>query len=201
MRLAALALCGWAVAAGASAQGREYGVKGGVNLSTFNSDADGESVSYDAALPGVAVGGFVIWPVASRLAFAPEVLFSQKGGKTEVAGGKLTQRIDYLEVPLLASYRLFGAAARSVSIVGGASFGVRLGANTRATYGSSTVETDIQDEVKSTDAGIVAGAAYRRGRLIVDGRYTFGLVDVDKQTDDSVMVKNRALTFLAGWKF
>jgi hypothetical protein len=46
----------------------------------------------------------------------------------------------------------------------------------------------------------VGGAAWHRRRLVVEGRYTFGFTDLD-DNDDTVTVKNRTLSILAGWRF
>ena len=64
---------------------------------------------------------------------------------------------------------------------------------------AQTLEQDITDDVKSSDFGVVGGAAYHRGRLVIEGRYTFGFTDLDEDAD--VTVKNRSLSILAGWRF
>jgi len=199
MRVAAAIL--WAmsvVATTAGAQGLEYGVKGGVNLSTFHSEIAGESTPYDL-LTGFSVGASITWPLGNRLALEPEVLFSQKGAKADAAGGTLTQRVEYLEVPVLGTYRIFGGPDRHVSAVGGVSIGWRLRAKARASFGTDTLEQDITDDVKSSDFGVVGGAAYHRDRLVIEGRYTFGFTDLDEDAD--VRVKNRSLSIRARWRF
>ena len=59
----------------------------------------------------------------------------------------------------------------------------------------------MSDEVKSTDVGVVGGVAYHIGRLVIDGRYSWGLTDIDDETEDTIHVKNRSFSVLAGWRF
>lgn len=49
------------------------------------------------------------------LSFAPEVLFSQKGYKAETADGTFRQKTNYIDIPLLAKFRV----ARGFNIVAG----------------------------------------------------------------------------------
>jgi hypothetical protein len=199
----AVLLTAWvlvAIASSASGQGLGFGVKGGAAVSTWATEADGDEAPFDS-MTGVVAGGFLTWPLGGRLELQPEVLFSQKGVAYDDGGQKLTQRLEYLEVPVLVSYRLFGGAGRQVSAFAGPSLGVRLRARARSSFGDSTLERDITDDVATTDTAIVFGAAYRRGRLVIDGRYGLGLADIDKQSDDGLTVKNRAVSIMAGWRF
>jgi len=45
-------------------------------------------------------------PVAYPLSFAPEVLYSQKGYAATTTDGNFTQRSNFIDVPLLAKFRL-----------------------------------------------------------------------------------------------
>src|SRR5215210_1399455 len=90
-----------AVASVASAQGLRFGVKAGVTLAELHEDISGETTPFDFR-SGLVAGGFVSWPLGSRLELQPEVLFTQKGAKISQGGGTLTQKLDYLDVPVLA---------------------------------------------------------------------------------------------------
>ena len=67
--------------------------------------------------------------------------------------------------------------------------------------GGSTIELDVSDQVTRTNFSIVGGLAYHRGRLVVDGRYAWGLSDIDKDTSDQITITTRGISFLAGWRF
>jgi Outer membrane protein beta-barrel domain len=190
-----------AVASAAGAQGLGFGVKGGVILADLHEDDNGQTTPFDFRT-GLVAGGFVTWPLGSRLEIQPEVLFTQKGAKVEQGGGTLTQKLDYVDVPVLASYRIFGAPGRHLAVFAGPAFGVRVRAKSSASFsGGSTVEDDVSDQVARTDLAIVGGAAYHRGRLVVDGRYSWGFSDIDQDKSDDVKIRNRGISFLAGWRF
>jgi outer membrane immunogenic protein len=203
MRLAAaciLGLVALAAAADADAQGLEYGVKGGVTLADLQAGGDAEAGSFDFRV-GFAVGGFVALPLGGRLEFQPEALYVQKGAKSDELGGTSTEKLDYLDVPLLVSYRIKGSRERNIAVFGGPSVGVRLRARSNASFSGGSFEEDVSDQVKSTEFAAVAGLAYHRGRLVVDGRYSWGFTDIDKETGDGVEIRNRVILFLAGWRF
>jgi len=203
MRVPAVCLIGMMVmgsAVAASAQGLEYGVKGGVTLADLNETSDTDNASFDLRV-GFLVGGFVTWPLGGRLAFQPEALFTQKGAKSDQLGGTSTEKLDYLDIPLLVSYRITGTRERNFSAFGGPSVGVLLRARSSASFGGTSFEENVKDQVKSTDFAVVGGLAYHRGRFVVDGRYSWGLTDIDKETGDGVEIRNRGISFLAGWKF
>lgn len=45
-------------------------------------------------------------PIAYNFSFAPEVLYSQKGYFAETTDGNLTQRYNFIDVPLLAKFKI-----------------------------------------------------------------------------------------------
>ena len=190
-----------AVPAAARAQGLGFGAKGGVTLATLHEDASGETTPFDFRT-GVIAGGFVTWPLGSRLALQPEVLFTQAGAKANLGGGSSTQKLDYVDVPVLASYRIAGGPERHLAVFGGPAFGIRVRAKSEASFGGgSTLEMDVSDQVTRTNLSVVGGLAYHRGRLVVDGRYSWGLSDIDKDTTDKIKINTRGMSFMAGWSF
>jgi len=184
----------------AVAQGLTYGVKGGVTLANLSEEAEADTTAFDNRI-GFVAGGFVTWPLSGRLALQPEALFTQKGAKIDQGGGTLTQQLDYLDVPVLIRYRLTGTDARHFSLFGGPAIGVKLRARSRASFGETAIEDDIGDQVKSTDVSVVGGVSYHRGRGSVEGRYAWGVSDIDKDTTDDVTIRTRGISILAGWRF
>jgi len=188
------------VVAPAAAQGLTYGVKGGVTLATLAEDDDGDAISFDNRI-GLVAGGFVNWPLGGRLALQPEALFTQKGAKVEEGGGTLTEQLDYLDVPVLIHYRLTGSDTRHLSVFGGPAIGLKLRARSRASFGGTAVEDDVSDRVKPADLSIVGGVSYQRGRVSIEGRYAWGVSDIDKDSADDVTIRTRGISVLAGWRF
>ena len=182
-----------------SAQGFGVGAKGGVNVASQQVTGDTDGPSLDSRI-GVVAGGFVTLPLASWLDLQAEGLYSQKGARLKFMGIESTLALDYLDVPVLARIRLGGGHSRYYA-VGGATMSVLLRARARTKFSGSTEDVDVADQVERFDFGVTAGGGVEIGRLIIDGRYTFGLTDIDKDTTDASHTKNRALSVTAGVRF
>ncbi|MEB0262771.1 MULTISPECIES: porin family protein [unclassified Mucilaginibacter] len=82
----------------------KVGLAGGVNFSNtvdaYNSDFSTSTIA------GWHAGLTFEVPIAYPLSFAPEILFSQKGYKAETIDGTFKQRTNYVDIPLLAKFRL-----------------------------------------------------------------------------------------------
>ena len=178
------------------AQGISFGVKGGVNVASTDVSGSSGDESYDPRF-GIVAGGFVTMPVASWLDVQVEGLYSEKGSRVSVVGIDTKLVLDYVEVPILGRVRLgrlFYAAA-------GPAMGLRVGAKTRFGFGGTTEEIDVSDEVERFDLGIAMGGGVRLGPIELDGRYTLGLTDIDKDKTDDTRIKNRAISVTAGFRF
>jgi hypothetical protein len=80
------------------------GIEGGVSLANTVD-------SYDAGYSTAGIVGFnagltATIPLIYPLSFQPEVLFSQKGYKAYTTDGTFTQRNNYIDIPLLANFRI-----------------------------------------------------------------------------------------------
>lgn len=181
------------------AQDRGLGVKGGVNVAT--QQVSGEA---DAPVPsvriGAVVGAFYILPVASWLGLQVEGLYTAKGSKLESFGISSTAQIDYVEVPLLARVQL-GTGHRHYYVEGGAAPAFRVRARAVTSFTGATESLDITDQVETIDLGVVGGGGIVLGAFSIDGRYTFGVRDVDADKTDSSRTKNRVLAVTAGYRF
>lgn len=181
-----------------AAQGLAFGAKGGVNLATLRFSGD-EGPTRDPLLGAVA-GGFVVFPMTAGLGLQVEGLYAMKGVKTTDRGIEASLLLDYLEVPILARFTRRGAS-RSYYLAGGPALGLRLRARTRADFGGVIEEIDVSDQVEPFDLGIAAGGGIEFGRLVIDGRYTFGVRDIDRDPAEAGSSRNRAITITAGWTF
>jgi hypothetical protein len=179
----------------AAAQGT-YGVKGGVNFSSITFESPDEDTSLDWRVSAV-VGGFMRFPLLSWMDLQPEVLYTVKGGKEEAFGISSAVLLDYLEVPVLARIPFAG---RKYFIVAGPYVGVRMRARTRTEFSGSTEELDISDSVERLDYGLSAGGGVEIGSMVIDGRYSFSLSDIDADLDE-VKGKNRVITATVGFRF
>jgi hypothetical protein len=180
-----------------AAQGHPLGVKGGVSIATQQTEINGERTSFDSRVGAVA-GAFWTLPLGSRLDLQVEGLYTMKGARLSFRGIESTFALDYIEVPVLVRAR-FGSGRTRYYAAGGPSTAFRVRARMRTPFNGSVEERDVADQVEEVDFGIAAGGGVEIGRLVVDGRYTFGLTDVD--TDTTSKTRNRAIAVTAGFRF
>lgn len=127
------------------------GLKGGVTYSNF--------VGADAGaykdLFGLHAGIFANIGLSKMVAFQPELLYSQKGAKSQTQfGDDVTRRLYYLDVPLA-----FHINADGLFFEAGPQLGVLLAAQN--IYASSTTSVD-RNNFNALDFGYLAGLGYQR---------------------------------------
>jgi hypothetical protein len=184
----------------AVAQGFGLGVKGGVNVATERFQGDDGSPGVDPRIGAVA-GVFATLRVLSWLDLQSEALYAMKGTRLDLEGVQSNVWLDYLEVPILATVSRRRGGARRYFVAAGPSVGVRLRGRSRTKFADSTEEIDIGDELERLDFGVAAGGGVALGSIVLDGRYTLGLTDIDKDKTDTVTVTNRTISFTVGFKF
>jgi hypothetical protein len=186
----------------AMAQGVSGGVKGGVSFATLSADSS-EDVDLDRRT-GIVAGGFVTWPIGERFGLQLEGLYSQKGAAFNQSGAKGTTKLDYFEVPVLlvASTAPLRPGGTSLQFFGGPSVAFKVSSKVSGSFQGETNEFDIPDEdIESVDVGVVVGAGVTFGHVLVEGRYTVGLSNINGDTSDPTKVRNRSLAILAGVRF
>jgi hypothetical protein len=203
MRICSMALC--LLLAGTTAataqQPAAVGVKVGVNSANLLFDADGADVSFDRRT-GLVGGLFVIVPANRTVALQVEGLYSQLGAAfdEEEASGKI--ELDYFTVPVLLRVSGPRSQRASVHAFGGPSFGIRLRARSSGAVEGESADRDISDEVERMDVGLTAGAGVDIGRITIDGRHTWGLRNINRDSGaDDVKIKNRAFAVMVGVRF
>jgi hypothetical protein len=178
------------------AQGFGLGVKGGLNIATEEVKGDAGAPPFDPRYAAVA-GAFVALPLSPWFGVQAEGLYSMKGAQLDFQGVKPSLQLDYAEVPVLAWVRF----AHRYHVAGGPSMGFLLRAKARTSFSGSATEMDVKDQLKAFDFGVAMGGGVELGSLILDGRYTLGLTDIDKDKSDTVTTKNRAISVTAGFRF
>lgn len=173
-----------------------FGVKGGVNLASQRNTSDEGDEAGLKSLRGIVAGVFATFPVTSWLELQPEALYAMKGARVDEGGIDASVQIDYLEVPVLARFSI-----NRYYVAGGPFAAFQLRARTRTKFAGATEEIDIGDQVERVDFGMAVGGGAEFGSLVVDGRYTHGLKDIDKDKSDSVKVTNRAVSITLGFRF
>jgi hypothetical protein len=150
---------------------------------------------------GIVAGAFITLPLFSKLELQPEVLYSVKGAKLDLDGISDSVVVDYLEVPALVRFSRRGAGKVHYYVAGGPSAGFQLRARTRTKFAGSTEEIDISEQVERFDLGVAFGGGVEIGSIVIDGRYTLGLTDIDKDKTDGIKTTNRVISLTAGFRF
>jgi hypothetical protein len=186
----------------AMAQVISGGVKGGVSFATLSDDSS-QDVDLDRRT-GIVAGAFVTWPAGGRFSVQLEGLYTQKGAAFDQSGVQGTTKLDYFEVPLLivVSTAPPRSGGPSLQLFGGQYIAFKVNAKGSGSFQGETVDVDIPgDAIKKVDLGVIVGAGAAFGRLSIEGRYTFGLTNINNDASDPTKVKNRSLAILAGVRF
>ncbi len=169
----------------------KFGVKGGLNLSTFS----GKDVEDAKIKPGFHLGGFVNLAVSESFSVQPEVLFSTQGAKSSAEEVSVSLNTSYVNIPVMAQYNnASGFYAETGPLVG-----FLLGAKMKA-EGESM---DVKDWYKSLDFGWGIGLGYKLpSGLGFGARYNLGLAKVFEEGDSKVSnsVIQVGLSFAFGGK-
>jgi long-subunit fatty acid transport protein len=190
----------------ANAQDVKFGAKAGLNISSITGD-NTEDVSSKI---GFQVGGFAEIKISDKFAIQPELLYSAQGAKSKYSEvvpdlgtftGKFTQKLAYLNIPVMAKYYV----TEGFSLEAGPQLGFLLSAESEQTdsfEGDSVTETtDNKKDFNSTDFGFNLGAGYDVTENINLGlRYSIGLNNIVKE-NGSDSNSNSNLAFAVGYKF
>ena len=163
-------------------QAQEFkgGIKGGLNLSSVDTEGTSGRTGFHAGLYfDAGMAGFNIMP---------EILFSTKGAEADNGGGELN--LSYVEIPILFKKGF----AKVLNVHLGPQFGLLLGAEDQD-------GTDIKEFYKGTDLSGVIGAGVDLPGGISGGlRYVLGLTDINDVAGATESVKNRTIQVYIGYK-
>jgi len=174
-----------------NAQQTRFGVKGGLNITSFSGGNYWDAKS----LVGFHVGGLAEIKVIERLSIQPEVLFSTQGAKLEAGNTDIDRKLNYINVPVLAKFYI----TKQFTVEAGPQLGFLVSAKSDG--------DDVKDLYKSVDTGFNFGAGYNfTDNVSVGLRYTVGLSniadydveDIDEYYDSP---KNSVLTLSLAYKF
>lgn len=194
------------------------GFKGGVNLANQTFEGAETDTLNTRGITGAVAGVVLEYSFGDRFALQSELNFLQKGSEivSELIDGSIdfsrtsTEKFGYFEIPLLAKAK-FGKENLHLFALVGPSLGLALnGEKTETTRlnGTTLKETEIVDfekeGIKRLEISAVAGLGVALGseslKLFVDGRYLFGLTELENK-DDGVSIKNRGINLTAGLLF
>ncbi|MDB5061732.1 MAG: hypothetical protein JWP67_1575 [Mucilaginibacter sp.] len=176
----------------------KVGIAGGLNISN-TVDAYNSSFS-TTTMSGAHVGLTFEIPLIYPLSFAPEVLFSQKGYKAETVDGTFRQKTSYIDIPLLAKFRV----TREFNIVAGPQ--LTFLTSTRNTYdnGFNTIYIDHYNNRgdRSHVAGVVGVGFDINPNVELRGRYAIDLGQNNGDVNSNLPnFRNQVFQIGIGFKF
>ncbi len=168
------------------------GPRVGLNLSNYWGNADNMKMR-----PGLTVGAFLMYSSLNHFGISADILYSQMGthykgpdyGPGLVPNSNLDfkQRVNYLEIPVVARYFLNLSGNFRPNVFVGPSLGIKLNAKrTDAKLNGNdapSYNADNSNDFKDLDLGATGGFqlnwhAGNRQRFLIDARYTLGLAGV-----------------------
>ncbi len=186
------------------AQDVQFGVRGGLNLSTESkykniSGNDAESPDFRT---GLHIGGLVNWAINERFELEADLLYSMQGYKDKVnveaeqslANKNYKVTSHYLALPIAAKVNI----VNGFYVECGPQFGYLLSKKDKL-EGFETENSFTSDNTKKFDFGIFGGLGYKfENGVFVDARYIHGLTGTSKVFDGG---KNRNIQVSLGYLF
>jgi len=174
-----------------------FGVKSGINISTFRPAVTYENYDADLKL-GFVLGAFVDIPVSARFSIQPEFLYSQMGARVFDGMnnfGNLILRYNYFSIPILAKYKITSL----VTVVAGVQNDLLIRGRQEDDLGHKTTVTNT---VKDYDFVYTAGVEFwvnKKKNLVTGARYMHGSQDVSISNENSTFF-NQGVQVTIGYK-
>lgn len=156
---------------------------------------------------GFVAGAEAIYQVSDAFAVSGGLLYSQQGSfsKTEYSGYKVkdTNKLDYLNIPILAQYYLFDGFAVKLGVQPGLLLSAKSVSEASGNASGSESE-DLKDMSNSFDFSIPVGASYEYSNFVFDVRYNIGLTGTVKSeylANGKKNPKHGVLQVTIGYKF
>lgn len=189
--MVAVLICTSAVFAQHKKERPSFGVKAGINISTFRTAVDYQDFGPSLKL-GQVFGGFLQIPISSRFILQPEFLYSQLGSAAiSSRWGDVTFRYNYFSIPVLLKYKI----GKTFSASAGFEANNLIRARQKQTTKTSTITYDIKD----FDFAYTAGIATAGKTWTFDLRYIHGSQDVSPTSGENTFF-NQAVQLTVGYK-
>lgn len=188
------------------------GLKAGISVSSL--DLESVYVELDNRI-GYWGGAFLVLDAPGMVDLQAEVLYVQKGATSDFTlvdenGQSLgeypaTYGIDYLEIPVLAKISL---GTNPLYVLAGASYAYKLSSKLSASDLPTADREEEWEGISDSDFSLIVGLGLAvptgLGEVLVDARYTMGLVNVleeENEMDEPLDVKNKSVLISVGISF
>ncbi|MBC7745559.1 MAG: PorT family protein [Flavobacterium sp.] len=183
------------------AQDVSVGIKAGGNLSNIIKTGDS---SYETNFkPGFHAGLTLEIGLGNTFAFAPELMYSQKGYKADRFGGTLTQTTNWIEIPVLAKIK--AGPAFNIFLGPQVSFLTKTSNKFEGAFGAveQTIIEKQSETFKKSIAGGVIGAGFDiTPKIGINARYALDFQKNNENgTNETPEFKNQVFQAGLGFKF
>ncbi len=182
----------------------------GLNMANYWGNADGMKFK-----PGISAGAFLMYSSLNHFGISADVLYAQRGTRYEDATRRFTQRVNYLEIPVVGRYFLNLSGNFRPNIFIGPSVAIKLNAkrvNGEYINGGSgpALNADNSNDFKNLDLGATGGfqlnwGTGNRQRFLIDARYNLGLSGVQNNLPNAWgarnSLQNSTITLSLGYGF
>jgi len=157
-----------------------FGIKGGVNFSTFSGDGFSD-FNDESARTAYHLGLLAEVPVSDRFSVQPEVLYSAQGFDIirREDNADIKHQLDYVNIPVLAKFYLTDGFSLEA--------GPQLGFIVNDQIGDGDNDVNFYDDDRNDlDVSLGLGPSYKFNNFFLYGRYNAGLTDIyDRQGADA----------------
>lgn len=164
------------------------GIKGGYNLSSIR-NADGDETNHRS---GFHIGFYGESFINNRIAIQPELLYSQQGYKVETDTYRLTQKVNYLNVPVM--FKLYPVNGFYLEFGPQIGYAISHKEEFESFLGSSSRDFSPNSFTWGANAGL--GFKTKDG-FTIGARYHYGLGEINDETD----YFNNVLQLSVGFEF
>ena len=158
----------------------------GMNFATLTKADDSESRI------GLVAGAELEYQISDIFSISGGALYSQQGCEWSEDGRTETNKLDYINIPVLANVYV----VKNLAVKFGVQPAFNVNSKAKASKGDSSIQGSIEG-IKTFDFSIPIGLSYEYKNIVIDGRYNFGLTKVSKYADS----KNSVFQITLGYKF
>lgn len=169
-----------------------FGVKGGVNYTTFSGDGVEDAKYKFGAVGGLAANfGF-----SESLSLQTELLYSMKGVQSKATDLKF--KLNYIELPIMFRYTL--SDGKGPFLQAGPQVGYL--ANAKLSDGDGNEVEIPENTFQKLELGYVAAVGYQlESGLSIEGRFNGGINSVGKDDGVNDQNRNRVFSVQLGYMF
>ncbi len=184
----------------AKSQSLAIGIEGGINISNINVTP----TITTSSRTGLIIGSLLDINITPTITVTPGIRYIMKGASNISDGITFTQKVNYLEFPVLLKVK-FPLTEIKPYLAGGPVLGIQLSATEDQTNGTQSASADISNLVETIDFGLLfaGGMDFKvatKTALFVQFGYQFGLSNILKNSTTTT-IKNSGIQITGGVKF